>query len=595
MPFDPNSNAQEFHCVIEIALDAKTFYLSFDYLTLDNETAYEGIITSMSPLSNSAGPILDPRLELPHLRIGIDNKTDTIDGSRFQDNIDQYDWANRTVTLKVGQGTAAANYETIFVGVVQFPSGISFDDDSVYIRVQDARSTDAKILPPNAYNKTTYPNMELKSVGLSIPIVYGDWRSSAANGEQLPCVQIDSTTGTGGKFKIANHALKTVDTVYKNGSSVAFTADAANGEFTLNVSYAPDTDTITTNCQGSTVDGTTSGALLQAAPDVFEDVLETWLSVPSANIDDTALTAWGSNLTTNDYVRRFIGADIESSTLLAELLSDTFADLSLQNGKYTPVYRIVTATSATDSFMDEDIINSGRKKMFSVNRDPERITANEINTTYNYAPADSKYNGSYRPIDSGAVVQQKTTQRRSLNMNWLYIQTGAQNRTDLELRTWTQEVEVIEVDFTAIASAKLPTDQFRVAYSKYPDNALGGIPFMARQTNLNPKTLQTHITAWSMVSLAPHLWTNDAAPNWKSATAAQRAQQGFWLNADGEADPAYFWADASAPNWASSSSTQKADQSYWTNDSGEADPGDAASAGSAWRSTPDKDNDSVWI
>lgn len=599
MAFNPTSPNREYKFYFKIELSGLTLYLSDEYFTLSDGTAVDGLILNISPLTRRAGNIQDPRFEFPSMSIDVDNGQQR-DGARFQDYFDLYTWANRAVTLYIGQGTTASNFDAVFTGVTKFPAGLFWDDDTATIRLIDNRESDARTLPSGTYTKTLYANMEDLWVNTPIPLVYGDWQTTAANGETVPCVQIDSTAGTGGKFKIASHALKSIEAVYLNGSDITgnCTLDAANGEFTISSTstYTSGTDTVTANVQGATDDGTTGGTLLQTAPDVLEDILSTHLSVAAGNIDSTAFTAWASELTTNDYVRRVINSETSSNTLIAELLSDGFADITIESGKYTPKYRIVSVGANLSAFTEGDIVsNIAGKRSFEVQHDPESLYVNDLVAVYGQRATAATYAGRYATEDAGAIADTGTRQRRQLSLKWLYIQAGAEARADKELYTFGQVPEVIDITLTPAASTLAPTDQFRLVYSKYPETPVGGTPFQVRDISLNPVDLSVRVTAWSMVQLTPQLWTAGGANNWENASATEKEEQGFWTSDDGEAGPQYYWADAAAPIYTAASAYEQTNQGYWTDAAGEADPGDSGSVGSVWKDETTVDPDSKWI
>lgn len=80
-----------------------------------------------------------------------------------------------------------------------------------------------------------------------------------------------------------------------------------------------------------------------------------------------------------DYGRRWIGAEVSSDDLIRDLLLEGFADITIEDGKYKPVYRIVNAASGSDAYLSAHIRERGdTTKDFTVQRDPERIFANEV-------------------------------------------------------------------------------------------------------------------------------------------------------------------------------------------------------------------------
>lgn len=552
MAFDANSLYKLF--LVEITLPGKTLYLSRtgEWVQATDGTVYEGKITAITPLRRSAGALLDSRLVLPSMELSIDNKADQDGANRFQTNFDTYQWANAPVVIKIGQGSLIAGtnilevdltvFETIWNAVAQFPDGVSVNDLTCSVRLNDARAKDARILPQRVATASLagFANMGATWVGKPIPYVYGSWLSTDANAEKLPCMLKDSTVGTGGKWKIADHLIKSIEAVYKNGTSVSFTADLANGEFTLNVSYTAATDTITCHCTGATIDGTAGGALLQKIPDVFKDILVTWCAVAAANVDATALTDWAALLTTDDYARRFIDTEVNShEVLIAELLRDGFADLSLEAGKYYPRYRVVNPSASLPLYQEVDLLFSGGQNArdFSYDRDPERVYCNEAYGYYSYNPITALH-GSRTPLaeNAGAISSVGARTRRTLYYNWLYITNGAKSRTEREVMAFSSNIELASLGVNARALVEGPIDQFRLIYSKYIEVGSLGQPFQFRDIDLDLWTFTVKLRAWWMSGLSGGTWTEDAATTWLTATADERETKGFWTDDAGYAD-----------------------------------------------------------
>jgi hypothetical protein len=532
MALDLTGGTSAFHVLIEVALTGGTVYYADQHMVLDNGTEYEGRIQSMSTLRRSAGALLDPRFGKPSLEITLQDADSVV-----RTSTDSEEWGNKAVTVKLGNGTTAADFDTIYTGVVRFPGGVSYWDDTVLrFSIDDLRSKDSKVLPANRFNPATYANMESKQAYTSIPLVYGDWRTTAGGGETLPCYQIDSTVSTGGKFKIADHALKEIEVVYLNGADITgnCTLDAANGEFSITSTSTYDTltDVVTANVQGATDDGLTSGTLLQSLPDILDDLLQTQMSIAAGAIDAAAFAAWENELSAAEYGRRWIGTEISSDDLVRDLLVDGFADLTVASGKYTPVYRAVSASTGAATFDGSDILErSDATKDFSVQRDPERIFTNEVVGDYRFAPTESAFKVTYAKRDSASIANLGTTKRRRLAMRWLYVTTGAETRVNRESYLFSTEPEVITMSMAPAAMTMSPTDQFLLSYSKYDST-----PMQVRQISVDFLRARALAVCWNMLRLTPGRWTGSSAPAWGSATALQKQEQGFFTDANGRAN-----------------------------------------------------------
>ena len=539
MPLNFDSNTTEYLAYVEFQLTGATYRFGTRYATLTDGTAIDGLVTGMTRLRRSVGSLIDPRLLFPSLSISLDNKPEQ-DGSRTQDLLHTYEWANKPALIYVGQGTDATSYELIYSGFVKFPGGIAWDEEQVEVLLQDARAKDGRFLPTGTFTTATYANMEALKANTPIPIAYGSWLSTDEGALRVPATQIDSTAGTGGKFKIAGHAIKQIESVFKNGVSVSFSSpNLATAEFVLDVAYdAAAGDVISVHMRGATDDGTASGDLLVNAADIFNDMLKTLMSVSSSSIDSTAISNWNAELTAHDQMRRWIGVETHSDDLIAELLSEGFADLGVENGKYYPRYRIVTIGASLPQFMEQDIQQLGDNQglRISVESAPEEIYANEILGNYQYDPVGLTYKGRELQEDSSAITDKGQRVRRILSLNYLYKAQGAKDRVSRELFVFGGEPEMVTLELNERAVVLEPSEQFRLVANKYSETAELGVPFQVRDINTDVNTMTASVTAWNILRLATGTWTEDISVTWLTASAEQRATKGFWTDANGFAD-----------------------------------------------------------
>lgn len=541
MAFDPNAINKRF--LINVALDGYTVRwarVGDEDLHMEDDTYYDGKVVSISSLSRSAGALLDPRIVLPSMTLIVDNKKDQA-GVRVQDLFDTYTWGNRVVTILIGQGNDLTDFDTLWEGVVQFPNGIHITDSQVTIQLNDLRKKDAVVLPNTTITLAAYPHAAASSIGLPKPILYGDWYTTAGNGEQVPCLLIDSTVGTGGKWMIAGHGIKSIERVLKNGASVSFTGDLDNGQFTLNVVYSAGTDVITCNCRGATDTGLSSGTLLQTMPAVFNDILQTRCGISAANIDSAALTAWAAELTSLDYVRRYINAEVDShEVLIAELLREGFADLSIEASKYFPRYRRISATGTLPQYEAQDLaFSTGEDRDFAIARDPEQVYCNEGYGWFAYNPVAGDYSTRTELAENlGAIADDGTRVRRTIYFNWMYNATGVGDRIQREVAVFSNLIELVNIKVSARAVTEGPADQFRLIYNKFVevDTDLG-TPFQIRACEVDLWTFTSRISqAWNLLTLGGGTWTEDDIITWLLATIGQRNVKGFFTDDSGYAD-----------------------------------------------------------
>ena len=539
MPLE-QPTSEKWYVTVEFSLDGSvTKRYAEDELILSDATLWEGWLKGFTTLTRSLGSILDPRIHAPHMTLTFDNQN-----KQMQNVLDTYNFANRVVTIRAGYGTTVANYSTIFVGIVHFPGGESWTEKTATIEIDALLSGDDQVLPKNKINLTDYPNAEAKSLFTPIPLLYGDWYAAAGGGEKVPAYQIDSTEGTGGRFKTADHAIKSIETVYLNDVSKSFTAATADldkGEFVLDVTYATATDTCTVNCRGATDTALSGGTMLQTLPDICEDILSVHLAVVAGDRDSAAFTTWEGNLTVNDYGRRWIGPEIRASQLITESLIEGFADMTIIAGKYKPVYREVGIAAGIPSYYDYDIeLSSSGERLFGVTKDPERVFCNQVAAPYRYDPIAADFAQRYDKEDTGSINTYNTRRRRRLEMHYLYITVGAESRAQRELYAFSTEIEMVELTLRSVAVDKQPTDQFKLVYDKYDLGSGIGTAMQIRKATANFKQFGApvlQVLAWNMNALAPGRWTSDTHPTWLLSSAAERTSGGYWTDANGYADP----------------------------------------------------------
>lgn len=537
MPFAPSQSNPDTRILIDLDLDSGTVYFSDRKVVLDDGTAYfDGTVLETSPLELGVGPLLQPKIISPDFRITLDNEDGSID-----DLMDADEFGNRDITVKIGEGTDIADYQTNrFVGVVRFPGGVQRGPSrTVTIAVEDVRSKDSRKLPINTFLSSTYPNLDTTIEGLVIPYVIGDWRTTAGGGEVVKCYQTDSSVGTGGEFTIADNALAEVEDVYLNGTSTTYSnVSLDNATFQLDVAFDPALDTVTANVRGATDDNTSTGNFIETLPDVLKWILKIKLGKSDSDLDLTAFTDWADELSASTHkVRRVLNLRQDSDTIIASILVEGFADLSIQDGKYTPVYRHVTAPTTVPTLFEHDIVNKANgAKDFDVAKDLEGVYANVILCRYRYDPINERFLKPYEPANSAEITRAKSRVERPLSLVWLYTDAGAQDRADRELFSFSSEVDYCFARFGTAGMTLFPTEQMRLVYPDYRDDAIG-TPFQIRNNKITWNDQQAYATIWNLLNLAAGSWTDSSAPTWPLSNVTQKETHGFWCDASSYGDP----------------------------------------------------------
>ena len=196
--------------------------------------------------------------------------------------LENYIWHNRSAEIKIGEkNDAYGDYTTVFIGKVRNPK---VTDKEAVLQFRDDRVGELEDFPKEQYDLTTYPNLEDRADGLYIPVLFGKKLG-------ITPIQISTTLYT---FKIAGHALQSIDAVYKDGGvaltggGVDYTADLPNGEFTLTAD--PGTAVVTCDAHGAKCDYDT-GLYSENVADILYYILNTIHGVVAGRIDKPSFDA----------------------------------------------------------------------------------------------------------------------------------------------------------------------------------------------------------------------------------------------------------------------------------------------------------------
>lgn len=134
--------------------------------------------------------------------------------------IDDFYWNNADIRARVGEvGDIYADLETIFTGKVQTPSVM---DDAVTFELVDSREGRLQSIPTTYYDLTRFPDMDPDTVGVPIPILFGEKKN-------ITPVRINSRT-----FKVSEthfgdttFGMQAIDMIYHNGVALTTVARLA--------------------------------------------------------------------------------------------------------------------------------------------------------------------------------------------------------------------------------------------------------------------------------------------------------------------------------------------------------------------------------
>ncbi|MFQ5716317.1 MAG: hypothetical protein ACE5GQ_04385 [Nitrospinales bacterium] len=285
----------------------------------------------------------------------------------------KYNWLNKRVTLKLGGAHEDYPYSEFKTVARWILKGNTYTDTGVEFEVADLKNIFMTRIGLNRYDTATYPNMDPAAEGGTIQIAFGQIANARA-------VLIDSATGVGGKWKLSLFAVNSIDAVYDDGTPAPFTADLANGEFTLNAAAQ---GLITADFTGLK-DGAN---YLRRGGEISKYILLNLLSLPASDIVAADFDAL-------DAARPYtLGIYIERATRADEILS------AIEKSNHSFFYTDrATGAIRTQVFADPDNADPQRvllnnDNLFDFQVETDRNIAHEINVSYgrDFASGESKF------------------------------------------------------------------------------------------------------------------------------------------------------------------------------------------------------------
>jgi hypothetical protein len=130
--------------------------------------------TKFPTIERTVGDWLSNELEFSTLEITVNNSDKTFNdllpgGSQYNGFI------GKRLTIKIGLLEFSSSYFTIFSGMVTDVSGFKRDTASFTLICRSDFEKVNKTFPNQVFTTTDYPNLEEDRIGVSVPVIYGDW------------------------------------------------------------------------------------------------------------------------------------------------------------------------------------------------------------------------------------------------------------------------------------------------------------------------------------------------------------------------------------------------------------------------------------
>ncbi len=530
MAYSATGASGEFHVLCEISLDTTTLRYADDDISVQTVNScgyfYEGKLLPGSIIRqmNSA---IEPVERIEMYDLVIDNRDDEIASQIYNDN-----FANKEVTVRIGEGNLLADYSTVLRGVVAYPNGVRWDEDQANITVLDRRVRDRKILPIERFDVDDFPLLEQRSRTLPQPIIYGDWRYGVDDGIGVPAYCVNTTTKT---FRVAGHDIKEIQRVLKNAIALDLTANTtglnlATSQFSLSgVDYNATSDVISANVQGH---NTINGTLIESPDMILRHIYTRYCDLTATDLNITAFSDFGDDAESLN--RRCISAETSTEALVGELLNESNVDMRFIDGKYAPKLRELDSESNRPDMRADDIsVGDDEKALFSVEYDPERYYCNQIIANYDWNPVEDQWNRTYTIDSPAAQTVVDSLVQREWSMNWTHQKDDVVRRGRRELIRYSSEPVSVNIGLTNRALLKNLADQFDLTHSVFTNR-----PFQVQRMDMNLTNWTAQIRGedmWGMAALGR--WTSNTADNWGDSGQASKTVQGYWTDGSGQTDP----------------------------------------------------------
>ena len=532
MAFDTTARSGRWVYLMQISLTGQTLYYSNVPAIVDNQP-YQPRLRSTPNISTQLTDILNPTQNATTIALTLANEDQAVT-SLIQNNV----WGNKTVLIYLGEGSVLANYSQVFEGRVRFPNGWRWNENEAEITVNDRRTMDSKDLPIKSdgmgstlrYVTGEFPTMETKSITDPKQILIGDW-SSTAGSERIRAICVNTTTR---KFKIAGHAIQSIDKVYKQEGLTAFTAvtfssgSPSDASFILDVAYDPARDIITVHAKGAE---TSSGTLIETPSRTIKYLLQTHLGIATTDINQTVFTQLETDATQK--LRNHLTKVQSSKEIFGDIARDVGIDMFIKDGKYhAQTSTVGTDLSGIDTFGAEDIMPD------SVNTvgDTDNSYFNAVTIAYKYNPET----GKYTEIDAEtttAITDVGATINRAFQFDWMYVDADVTGRRDNLLFVFSQEPTTLMASFKHKALLHYIADRLYVNYFNplagltYFDN----VPFQIRRIDLDPEQMSIRLKLWDISRIVAYgKWAPDSIGAWSAASEEERSTYGWWTDDDGE-------------------------------------------------------------
>ena len=451
-------------------------------------------------------------------------------GGHLDKIFNKYLWENKEVRFRVGGDELPfSEYVTAAVLVVQ---DRDLNEDRVRFNLTDVKTFLRKDLPPNVFDTTTSPSLEDGAEGRPIPIYYGTYSDDNA-----PKVTATTVGTTNAIFKLCDHPIRSFDTFIYNGivTTTVSAQDTTNATFQLDVPYDVDNDEMRVAFKGRTTDGVAGSTVMDAGPDIVEDILIAWVGFTASDLNTVVFTQSRSDA---EFILRVpLQNDRVTVNDIIEKIGLSEFSFFYVDPEGTISYRIFTPILGSDrpQFDDNDYLD------FKVATREEDILA-EVLVKYDFNPFTAK---SLQISELNLPSQFKYEKKDSLTLDtYLTTKSDAEtlgqkyntiSKSPTQRFTFNTSFRALK-DITIGTKIDMTKDRAPEGSARRFDSKV--VEVLTIKKNFSRGMVSLEADDLKGIGASVGIWTLDSAPTYTAASTAERNLSGFWLNDADLADSA---------------------------------------------------------
>jgi len=443
-------------------------------------------------------------------------------------------WNNKDIKILLGGDSLAySEYTSVFAGRIM---QTKFSKTEFTLDIESKAFALLRLLPINNFWTTTWANLDPAAEGKSIPYYWGSY--SAAQAPIATCIN----TAYGAnvyQFKICDtafHAIKSITQVYidyKAGAGWQPIAhsneDLANATFTISsASFVVGTSRVKVAFEGYH----SASVLIEGAPEIAEDILLNQCGYAAGDLNSTSFTTSKtiSECALNVAIERETSALNVIETICQSDLAFFDEDGAglLRYRTWEPVIESSVPVLAKEDILEPPEIEEDTSQLFwktKVGYSRLYETGEYLFTEASNAESKYKYGRDDNLTIETYLRSNADADQLAGRLNWITRNPSP----------------IISLLLKAGQISKTLGDKIKVTLTRAPHETVGGyaeraFEIISKEISCFPLFVKISARDTALFGLNVGFWMSDTAPDWATATAAEKEVSGFWTDDDGYVD-----------------------------------------------------------